>query len=67
MESKLKRGWFIFTADNTYFTRENKKNAGSEPPQMTGETARIRWSGKKWPKLLIPKSSEPVASVEEPR
>lgn len=62
----MKRGWFIFTADNTYFARENKKNSGSEPPQMTGETARIRWSGKKWPKPLVSSSTGPKSNTEEP-
>jgi len=47
--AKMKHGWFLFTAEETFFVRKYKKHGDSEPPTITEETARFAWTGRKWP------------------
>jgi hypothetical protein len=53
--AKLKRGWFLFTADKSYFCKMADEQ--NEPPLIAGETARVPWSGSKWPKPIKPSES----------
>jgi hypothetical protein len=47
---RLLRGWWLFTANATYFCK--MRDGQQDPPKLDGETARVTWQGKRWPKPI---------------